>query len=66
MDNLSQIEFLTADELAGRLKVRRSWVVEQTKRSRTADPIPVVRFGKHNRFAWGSKALTTWITRRFS
>jgi len=66
MDNLATIEFLTAPELAARLKVRGSWVTEQTKRSRSSDPIPVVRFGKHNRYAWGSKALIAWISRRFS
>ena len=66
IDSLSQIEFLTAPELAGRLKVKPSWVVEQTKPSRTSDPIPVVRFGRHNRYAWGSRKLTDWISRRFS
>jgi hypothetical protein len=59
------IEILTADELAARLKVGKSWVVEQTKPSRTSDPIPTVRFGKHNRYAWGSKKLSSWLDRRF-
>jgi len=59
-------EFLTAAELAGRLKVPVSWVVEQSKKSRTSDPIPVHRFGKHNSYAWGSKKLTDWINRRCS
>ena len=65
-NNLAAIEFLTADELAARLKVKRSWVIEATKRSRTSDPLPTVRFGRHNRYAWGSKAMTAWISRRFS
>ena len=66
MQDLSQIEVLTAAELAHKLKVRESWVVERTKASRTSDPIPTVRFGKHKRYAWGSKAFTAWLERRFS
>jgi hypothetical protein len=66
MLDLSQIEFLTASELAAKLKVPQSWVAEQTKPSRTADPIPTVPFGKHKRYAWKSKALTAWVERRFS
>jgi hypothetical protein len=58
-------EFLTAEELAARLKVRPSWVSEMSKPSRISDPIPVARFGKHKRYAWGSKALTAWLERRF-
>ena len=65
MQDLAQVEILTAAELAARLKVRKSWVVEQTKPSRTSDPIPTMRLGKHNRYAWGSKAFTAWLSRRF-
>ena len=65
MLHVSQIEVLTAAELAARLKVRESWVVEQTKPSRTSDPIPAVRFGKHNRSAWGSRVFMAWLERRF-
>jgi len=66
MQDFSQIEFLTASELAARLKVRDSWIVEQTKPSRTSDPIPTVRFGKHKRYGWKSRALTAWLERRFT
>ncbi len=59
-----QIEILTAEELAGRLKVLPSWVTEMSKPSRTSDPIPVTKLGKHNRYAWGSKNLTAWLHRR--
>ena len=38
-------EVLTTAELAERLKVKESWVVDQSKRSRTADPIPIFRLG---------------------
>lgn len=60
----TQIEFLTAAELASKLKVPESWVREQSKPSRTSDPIPVTHFGKHNRYAWGSKKFTDWLNRR--
>jgi hypothetical protein len=58
------IEVLTAAELAARLKVRESWVVEMTKPSRTSDPIPTKRFGEHKRYFWESKALMAWLDRR--
>jgi hypothetical protein len=47
-------EVLTTTELAERLKVKESWVVDQSKPSRTADPIPVFRLGKYRRYLWGS------------
>jgi hypothetical protein len=57
-------EVLTSAELAGRLKVKESWVVDQSKRSRTYDPIPVFRLGKHRRYRWGSPELSGWLDRR--
>jgi hypothetical protein len=57
-------EVLTSAELAGRLKVKESWVVDQSKRSRTHDPIPVFRLGKHRRYRWGSPELSSWLDRR--
>lgn len=66
MQDFSQIEILTAAELATRLKVRESWIVEQTKPSRASDPIPTIRFGKHNRYPWGSKVFVAWLARRFA
>jgi hypothetical protein len=57
-------EVLTSAELAGRLKVKESWVVDQSKRSRTHDPIPVFRLGKHRRYRWGSPELNGWLDRR--
>jgi hypothetical protein len=50
-------EILDSSELALRLKVKESWVVEQSKRSRTHDPIPVFRLGKHRRYRWGSPEM---------
>lgn len=57
-------EVLTTTELAQRLKVKESSVVDQSKRSRTADPIPIFRLGKHRRYLWGSPELNAWLRRR--
>ena len=57
-------EVLTSAELAERLKVKESWVVDQSKRCRTHDPIPVFRLGKHRRYRWGSPELNAWLDRR--
>ena len=61
---MDTVEILTCEELAARLKVKPSWVVEMSKPSRTSDPIPLVKLGKHNRYAWGSKLLAAWLNRR--
>lgn len=57
-------EVLTSAELARLLKVRESWVIDQSKRSRTSDPIPVFRLGKHRRYRWGSPEMNDWLDRR--
>lgn len=57
-------EVLTSAELAQRLKVKESWVVDQSKRSRTSDPLPIFRLGKHRRYLWGSPAMIAWLGRR--
>jgi hypothetical protein len=57
-------QVLTTAELAERLKVKESWVVDQSKRSRAADPIPIFRLGKHRRYLWGSPELNAWLRRR--
>ena len=60
----SDYEVLTSAELAERLKVKESWVIDQSKRCRTHDPIPVFRLGKHRRYRWGSSELNAWLERR--
>src|ERR1051326_2022333 len=50
-------QVINSAELAQRLKVKESWVkeswvVDQSKRSRTSDPIPIFRLGKHRRYRW--------------
>jgi predicted DNA-binding transcriptional regulator AlpA len=59
-----QIEVINSAELAQRLKVKESWVVDQSKRSRSSDPIPVFRLGKHRRYRWGSPEMDAWLDRR--
>lgn len=46
-------EFIDSNELAARWGLPGSWIREQV-RSRAADPLPHVRFGKYVRFRWGS------------
>lgn len=59
----SQYEFIDSKELASRWALSESWVREQV-RSRSADPLPHVRFGKYVRFRWGSPELAGWVERR--
>ena len=60
-----KIEILTAKELAERLKLPVTWVQERA-RSRSADGIPHMRFGKYIRFRWGSPELSAWLVGRES
>jgi hypothetical protein len=59
----SQYEFIDSKELASRWALPESWIREQV-RSRAADPLPHVRFGKYVRFRWGSPELEGWQKRR--
>ena len=58
-----QYEFIDSKELASRWALPESWIREQV-RSRAADPLPHVRFGKYFRFRWGSHELEGWAERR--
>jgi hypothetical protein len=60
----TDFEVLTSLELAQRLKVKESWVVEASKRSRTNDPVPCIRLGKDRRYLWNSPELLAWLDRR--
>jgi excisionase family DNA binding protein len=51
---------LTPQELADRLKVPVSWIYEKT-RSRSRDPLPVIRLGRYMRFDWPD--IVEWIER---
>jgi hypothetical protein len=58
------IEILTAAEFAQKLKVKTSWVVDASQPARNTDPLPIVKVGRHNRYAWNSKSMLAWLTRR--
>ena len=51
MGTINHTDILTPLELAERLKVPKSWVYEKT-RTRSCDPLPVIRLGKYMRFHW--------------
>lgn len=56
-------QFIDSKELASRWNLPETWIREQV-RSRSADPLPHVRFGKYVRFRWGSPELEGWAARR--
>jgi len=58
-----QYEFIDSKELGKRWALPESWIREQV-RSRSADPLPHVRFGKYVRFRWCSPELEAWARRR--
>jgi len=60
---IESIDIIDAQELATRLKLPKSWIMEGT-RSRAVDPIPHLKFGRYVRFKWGSRELTQWLERR--
>jgi hypothetical protein len=60
---LPQYEFIDSKMLAERWALPESWIREGV-RSRTADPIPHLKFGKYIRFRWGSPELAGWAERR--
>jgi hypothetical protein len=63
MDEINT-EILTAQELALKLKVKPSWVIEASRPARQRDPLPVLKIGRHNRYAWNSKSMNAWLMRR--
>jgi hypothetical protein len=56
-------ELIDSKELATRWRVPESWIRDAV-RSRAADKIPHVRFGKYIRFEWNCPDLNTWLARR--
>jgi hypothetical protein len=60
---LEPSDLLTPEELAGRLKVSKSWVFEQTRdraKIRNKNPLPCIRLGKYLRFSW--VAVCAWMS----
>ena len=58
-----QYEFIDSKGLASRWALADCWIREQV-RSRAADPLPHVHFGKYVRFRWGSPELEDWAEQR--
>jgi len=54
-------ELLTVEELAARLKVRKSWVYERTRRLGSGR-LPFVKLGKYVRFE--AKAVLEYLAQR--
>jgi hypothetical protein len=64
-DPLDPADLLTAEELGARLKVKTSWVFEQTRtrakvRNKNKVPLPCIHMGKYLRFSWA--AVSRWLT----
>jgi excisionase family DNA binding protein len=55
---LQPADLLTPEELASRLKVKKSWVYEKL-RQRGPNPLPYFRMGRYLRFNW--PAVAAWI-----
>ena len=52
-------DILTPEKLAARLKVRKTWVYEQT-RSRSRNPLPRLNMARYLRFDWAK--VVEWLT----
>jgi hypothetical protein len=58
-------DLLTPEELAARLKVKPSWVYEQTRvrgKIRNSDALPHRKMGRYLRFNWPE--VTEWLDRQ--
>jgi len=53
-------DILTPEELAARLKVRKSWVYEQTRSRNHRKPLPRLNMGRYLRFDWTK--VVGWLT----
>lgn len=59
------IELLTPETLAERLQVSARFVKENSRPSRTLDPIPHVLLHRRARlYAWNSPEMNEWLKRR--
>ena len=54
-------DLLTPEELAARLKVKKSWVLEQTRRRGRVrpNPLPCIFLNKYPRFSW--REVCQWL-----
>jgi hypothetical protein len=61
----STYELIDAAELARRLHLSVRFVKENSRATRTQDPIPNISFHRRARlYDWGSPELNAWIARR--
>lgn len=59
---LDPADILTPEQLAQRLQVKKSWIVEQTRnraKARNTRPLPCIRLGKYLRFSWSQ--VSEWL-----
>lgn len=58
---LSPADIITGDELAARLKVKKTWVYDQMRPShrRRKSPLPVIRMNGLLRFHWPT--VSAWL-----
>jgi hypothetical protein len=57
-------EIIDAPELANRWRVPESWIRSKVRsRTKTAEQIPHLQFGRYVRFEFGSPELDAWLAR---
>jgi hypothetical protein len=62
---LDSTDILTPQQLAERLKVKPSWIYEQTRNRsgvRNSDPLPYIKMGLFLRFDW--RDVLAWLERQ--
>lgn len=64
LETLSPEDLLTPDELAARLKVKKSWVLDQTRNRAKVrgNVLPHIHLGKYLRFSWPDVAA--WLEKQ--
>ena len=61
---MSEHEFIDAPELGKRWRLPESWIRSKVRaRTKTAEHIPHLQFGRYVRFEWGSPELNAWLAR---
>lgn len=56
---LDPADLLTPEELAARLKVRKTWIYEKIRQRKSPYPFPHFRMGRYLRFSWTE--VSAWI-----
>jgi predicted DNA-binding transcriptional regulator AlpA len=55
-------DILTPDELAARLKVKRTWIYKRMRQRNSGNPLPGLKLGKYWRFHWPS--VCEWLQKQ--